>query len=81
MTSVTNWPFPEVVRNSRSFIDEKPLRDEESLKEDVLTKGDTTLVVGSTDLFDEYGQIRLIPVSCDTEPIVSQHMLIYEQDA
>lgn len=62
MTSVTNWPFPEVARHSRSFVDEKPLRDEESLKEDVLTKGDTTLVVGSTDLFDEYGQIRLIPV-------------------
>ena len=62
MTSVANWPFQEVVRHSRSFVDEKPLQDEESLKEDVIIKGDTTLVVGSTDLFDEFGQIRLIPV-------------------
>ena len=62
MTSVANWPFQEVVRHSRSFVDEKPLKDEESLNEDVVTKGETTLVVGSTDLFDEFGQIRLIPV-------------------
>ena len=58
MGTLSNWPADER-RQSRMV---EKLDDEERFQGDVGADGGPTLVVGSTNLYDENGQIRLIPV-------------------
>jgi len=72
-TAVSIGPLSN--RDSRyfsQFYNDEKLSDEESAR-NVAARSEPTLAVGSTELYDEYGQIRLIPVK-DPQPFQAERI-------